>query len=343
MRAPRLLAIAAGSGAVGAAATAALLYTRRSNKLPPSPLDALLDGAPPPYSIHTRVSPDGTSASLYDPRTRNPLCTIERLTTPPPGGKSPRPSTFKEDTAIPPRHRARLADFVDSGWDRGHMTPAADRCAHGADECATGFLLSNVCPQHPSLNRGPWARLEGWVRKLNRADAVSGGRSNVTVYTGPLFLPTLVDPAHDEDGAKLRFRHAALGTPLHPVAVPSAFFKVVVASSLDPSVPPGVAAFVALNEEPQGDPAPSDLVVPLGVVEALSGLTFLAPDKDAGEDKAALDAAADRGGAWRRRLRVGEGAKVGGPPVRKGGAPPRWVHLCSVTDCRDKDSRRHNQ
>jgi endonuclease G len=43
--------------------------------------------------------------------------------------------------------------------DRGHMCPAADRSCSKEDMDAT-FLMSNMVPQSPNLNRGPWEKLE---------------------------------------------------------------------------------------------------------------------------------------------------------------------------------------
>ena len=35
-------------------------------------------------------------------------------------------SQFKEDPTVPPQFRARLADYQNSGYDRGHLAPAGD-------------------------------------------------------------------------------------------------------------------------------------------------------------------------------------------------------------------------
>lgn len=76
-------------------------------------------------------------------------------------------SEFKEDASIPPHLRARLVDFAHSGYDRGHLAPAADHASSQARMDAT-FTLSNVVPQSPSLNREYWARLEKFVRDLTK-------------------------------------------------------------------------------------------------------------------------------------------------------------------------------
>lgn len=72
-------------------------------------------------------------------------------------------------------------DYAGSGFDRGHMAPAADFNFDRAALAET-YLFSNVCPQDPKLNRGKWARFEAEVREL----ALSG---TVHVVCWPVFDP----------------------------------------------------------------------------------------------------------------------------------------------------------
>lgn len=58
---------------------------------------------------------------------------------------------------------ATHADFTKSGYDRGHMCPAADRSASLRAMRST-FELVNVAPQVPRLNRGAWKRTESFCR-----------------------------------------------------------------------------------------------------------------------------------------------------------------------------------
>lgn len=56
-------------------------------------------------------------------------------------------------------------DYKASGFDRGHLSPAADsKCVPGAME--ESFFFSNMAPQYPGLNRGQWKNLEEWTRYL---------------------------------------------------------------------------------------------------------------------------------------------------------------------------------
>jgi endonuclease G len=70
-------------------------------------------------------------------------------------------------------------DYHNSGYDRGHLCPSADREAIPGDNSLT-FLMTNVHPQLHELNAGPWEKLEAHERELaRRRDAdlfiVAGG------------------------------------------------------------------------------------------------------------------------------------------------------------------------
>lgn len=84
--------------------------------------------------------------------------------------KRERSFKFVSDSRVP-MPRALSSDYAGTGFDRGHMCPAADRSSCLAAMRAT-FIMTNVCPQVPSLNRGEWKRAEEKARKY-----VRGGRS----------------------------------------------------------------------------------------------------------------------------------------------------------------------
>ncbi|KZP29846.1 DNA/RNA non-specific endonuclease, partial [Athelia psychrophila] len=87
----------------------------------------------------------------YDRRLRHPAWTAEHLTlaslrkSPGDGGDRGK-STFREDEELPVAFRAKLSDYFRSGYDRGHMVPAADAKA-SQDAMDETFLLSNMAPQ----------------------------------------------------------------------------------------------------------------------------------------------------------------------------------------------------
>jgi len=64
-------------------------------------------------------------------------------------------------------------DYVGSGFDRGHMMPAADNLCQTQqvqDEC---FYFSNMAAQYHSLNAGDWKSLETFVREeAKKSDSI---------------------------------------------------------------------------------------------------------------------------------------------------------------------------
>lgn len=61
--------------------------------------------------------------------------------------------------------QADLADYKNSGYDRGHMAPAGDM-KWSSQAMAESFYLSNMCPQLHNLNNGDWKELEELLRTL---------------------------------------------------------------------------------------------------------------------------------------------------------------------------------
>ena len=93
-----------------------------------------------------------------------------------------REDCFRTDLRIPEEFRATLADYSGSGYDRGHLVPSADSNSSRLENSET-FLISNMAPQHPDLNRKVWRILEDKVRKTALIQKV------VEVYaiSGPVF------------------------------------------------------------------------------------------------------------------------------------------------------------
>lgn len=58
--------------------------------------------------------------------------------------------------------------YTGSGFDRGHLVPAADRNLTPEDSAAV-FYMTNIVPQAPDNNRGPWEQLESYCRRLVRS------------------------------------------------------------------------------------------------------------------------------------------------------------------------------
>jgi endonuclease G, mitochondrial len=80
-------------------------------------------------------------------------------------GNRPR-IPFEPDTTLPSSWEKVIPDdYTGSGFDRGHVVPAADRNKTAADSQAV-FLMTNILPQAPDNNRGPWEQLESYCRDL---------------------------------------------------------------------------------------------------------------------------------------------------------------------------------
>jgi endonuclease G len=93
-------------------------------------------------------------------------------------GQLDREDAFRPDDRLPKGWtRITPSDYTGSGYDRGHICPNADR--YGSREAADStFVMTNMTPQTGDLNRGPWQKLEAYIRSL-----VNRG-SDVYIYAG---------------------------------------------------------------------------------------------------------------------------------------------------------------
>jgi endonuclease G len=93
-------------------------------------------------------------------------------------GAQARTDAWSEELDLPAGYlRIGIAAFG-TGWDRGHMTPSADRTLSLIDNQLT-FRMSNIIPQASNNNRGPWAQFEDYSRSM-----ASDG-SEVLIISGP--------------------------------------------------------------------------------------------------------------------------------------------------------------
>ena len=117
-------------------------------------------------------------------------------------GEEGRTNQFLPDPSLP-EPRVETSDYTHSGYDRGHMAPAADM-KWSKQAMKESFYMSNICPQNRKLNRDDWGDLEEkcreWAKKYGR----------VYIACGPIY-----DKASPKRIGK------------HQVAVPDRFFKVV--------------------------------------------------------------------------------------------------------------------
>lgn len=293
------LAIIAGASAAAGASITSFIYSSKPRQPPlpaaslphaPSPLTSpsTLPSRPLgiPAAASNPVDPNGlfqygfpgpvsdlrTSLSLtssFNRATRNPHWVAEHIT---PASLAlsngdRRHSYFTEDASVPAIYRAKLTDYLRSGYDRGHQVPAAD-AKWSQQAMDDTFLLTNMCPQvGDGFNRDYWAHFEDFCRRLTTR------YPSVRIVTGPLYLPRR-DPA---DG-KWRVNYEVIGNPPN-VAVPTHFYKVIFGeTSADPGGDPGskvaLSAFVLPNAHIPNEKSLSDFEVPIEAVERASGLEF---------------------------------------------------------------------
>ena len=88
-----------------------------------------------------------------------------------------RPSSFRPDYNLPKKCRAYTKDYSKTGFDRGHLANNASFDYDRAIQKET-FLLSNIAPQKPQLNRRLWAKIERFARlqavKYKQIEVITG-------------------------------------------------------------------------------------------------------------------------------------------------------------------------
>lgn len=149
--------------------------------------------------------------------------------------RAKRHDRFRKDPALTDGYGPEA--YAKSGYDRGHLAPAADFSFEQNANDET-FVMSNMAPQRPALNRRAWKKLEAQVRRW------ACGEEKVTVITGPVVSEK---PEYLESG----------------VPIPERFFKIVV----DETPPRKVLAFV--YKQTDRDETPNERTVPVEAVEDL--------------------------------------------------------------------------
>ncbi len=190
----------------------------------------------------------------YDEARKNPAWVAYKLV-PQKEAVGKRPSRFSAD----PRTQARVKAeaYSNSGYDRGHMAPnfaiAAD---YGPEAQRETFLMSNIAPQKPDLNRKVWESLE--EREISN---YAPRFREIWVFTGPIY---------DNPAAPKRLPGG--------VAVPDAFFKIIADHTEDGRL--RLMAFI-LPQDVQGGAPLQPYATSVDEVERRTGLDFftlLPPD-----------------------------------------------------------------
>jgi endonuclease G len=170
-----------------------------------------------------------------------------------------RPSAFKADART--EARVTTAEYVRSGYDRGHLSPNyAISVCYGEEAQKETFLLSNIVPQLHALNAGLWKDME--QRIMKRYVERYG---TVWVQVGPVFAT----PPEKKVGR---------------IPVPAAFWMVI--SEYEESAH-GLRAIAYLvpHEEKWRDAELTRYVVSIRRVEELTGLDFFPKLPKAAQDR----------------------------------------------------------
>lgn len=186
----------------------------------------------------------------YNCDTRNPNWVAWHLTAEHVDGEIPRDNNYYEDEEVP-LPRATNEDYKGSGWSHGHMCPAADN-KWSEQAMRESCLLTNICPQHASLNSGVWNVIERDCRKWAEQ------YGDLYIVCGPVYLNR---------------EHETIGE--NKIVVPEAFFKVIL--RMNPQ--PAAIGYVVRNNE--GKKKRDQFINTVDDVERIAGYDFFSalPDE----------------------------------------------------------------
>ncbi len=206
-----------------------------------------------PYEI-TVLRNTGYKVGYCEER-RNPVWVSYRVFHVEDPESHPRPSRFRIDD----RTESRVSHdcYTHSGFDRGHMAPNyAIVTRYGIEAQRETFLMSNISPQTPTLNRQTWQRLEAQI-----ANAYAERYGQVWVKIGPIF-----------------------GTPGEwldsGVKIPDRFYAIIVKER---DGEPRALAFI-IPQDVQGDEDLAGFLTSINAIENMTGLDFLHELDDALEE-----------------------------------------------------------
>lgn len=167
-------------------------------------------------------------------------------------GGQKRTDDFRIDPKVKSNPVSSTA-YAGSGYDRGHLCPAADMSLNLTAMSET-FYMSNMSPMTPSFNRGIWASLEDWVR--------SAALSNKGLYvaTGPILSGNC-------------------GTISGGITVPCTFYKIAFKDGPNPKM----IGFVMANAG--SSLALKSFTVSIDEIERRTGLDFFPQLDDSIENK----------------------------------------------------------
>jgi len=192
----------------------------------------------------------------YDEKRKNPAWVAYHLTAIEKKPTSKRPSRFNTDKTT--EAKVSHKDYTHSGYDRGHMAPNYGiSTRYGRAAQIETFLMSNIVPQKPNLNRGVWRELEMKVAKLaNRFDGVY-------IITGPIY---------DNQIETISKKN---------IEIPDSFYKIII--DLENNIPRALAFIMPQNVNRKDKP--EKFLTNIDEIEKQTGLDFFADLEDSYESK----------------------------------------------------------
>jgi endonuclease G len=157
-----------------------------------------------------------------------------------------------DDFRVDPKVKAdpvKSTDYQGSGYDRGHLCPAADMALNLTAMSET-FYMSNMSPMTPSFNRGIWSKLEDWVRN---AALQEGG---LFVVTGPVLSKSC-------------------GSINSSITIPCSYYKIVFKGGSNPKM----LGFLLSNAGASG--SVQQFVITIDALEQQTGIDFFPQLEDA--------------------------------------------------------------
>lgn len=183
----------------------------------------------------------------YDSEHLIPKWVAYELTSEEVDGKVSRSGSFGMDLNYKGKQAMR-EDYSYSGWDKGHMAPAADM-KWSQEAMWESFYLTNVCPQNHELNGGDWLVLEKKARELAKR------YSKVYITCGPIIGENINGVIGDSK-----------------VTVPDKFFKAFLIEA------DGVYHSIAFLMENDSEHRPSRPIRIIVACKSLKSFSFLIGD-----------------------------------------------------------------
>lgn len=167
------------------------------------------------------------------------------------GGQS-RTDDFRIDPKVK-SNPVSSTGYQGSGYDRGHLCPAADMALNKTSMSET-FYMSNMSPMTPAFNRGIWSSVESWVRE----SALSNG--GLYVVTGPIL-------------------NGSCGVLSGGIVVPCSFYKIAFKGGTNPRI----IGFILSNS---GSSSPvRSFAVSVDEIERRTGIDFFPQLEDGVENQ----------------------------------------------------------